>query len=152
MRKDETEKVSAPPIRSLQAMHRDSQSIPANVCRNGDGAWRNAWDGCITRGCIRVRTMRLTDASSERMTFKRRAMSWKVSLRLSVTTVAVAREAVMLDRRRGFACAVVALMASVASMARSDESAPTAIASALAQWTQDFNAGRADRVCDLFAR
>jgi uncharacterized protein (TIGR02246 family) len=34
----------------------------------------------------------------------------------------------------------------------SEQSARTEIAAALQQWTADFNAGRADRVCDLFAR
>ena len=33
-----------------------------------------------------------------------------------------------------------------------DEAARTAITAALTQWTDDFNAGRADKVCDLFAR
>ena len=34
----------------------------------------------------------------------------------------------------------------------SDDAARAEIAAALAQWTDDFNAGRADKVCDLFAR
>jgi steroid delta-isomerase len=35
--------------------------------------------------------------------------------------------------------------------AAADEAARAQIAAALTQWTVDFNAGRADRVCDLFA-
>jgi steroid delta-isomerase len=34
----------------------------------------------------------------------------------------------------------------------SDDAARDELAAVLAQWTADFNAGRADKVCDLFAR
>jgi len=34
---------------------------------------------------------------------------------------------------------------------RSDDAGETAIRAVLAQWTRDFNEGRADRVCDLFS-
>jgi uncharacterized protein (TIGR02246 family) len=36
--------------------------------------------------------------------------------------------------------------------ARADDTSRAEIAAALTQWTADFNAGRADKVCDLFAR
>ncbi len=36
-------------------------------------------------------------------------------------------------------------------MAQGDSAAEAAIKAALTQWTADFNAGRADKVCDLFA-
>jgi steroid delta-isomerase len=47
---------------------------------------------------------------------------------------------------------VVGLVLATAPAHASDEAARAEIASALAQWTEDFNAGRADKVCDLFAR
>ena len=54
----------------------------------------------------------------------------------------------------------MALIASVAwllagplhAAPASDDAAGAQIAAALTQWTDDFNAGRADKVCDLFAR
>lgn len=42
------------------------------------------------------------------------------------------------------------LVAAPAATAAEDEAAE--IRAALAQWTDDFNAGRADKVCDLFAK
>lgn len=42
------------------------------------------------------------------------------------------------------------LVAAPAATAAEDETAE--IRAALAQWTDDFNAGRADKVCDLFAK
>jgi steroid delta-isomerase len=44
---------------------------------------------------------------------------------------------------------VIMLLAVPASAAGDDVAAE--IRAALAQWTEDFNAGRADKVCDLFA-
>jgi steroid delta-isomerase len=38
-----------------------------------------------------------------------------------------------------------------AAAAQDDGRAQAAIRAALAQWTEDFNAGKADKVCDLFA-
>jgi ketosteroid isomerase-like protein len=38
-----------------------------------------------------------------------------------------------------------------AAAAQNEGAAQAAIRAALAQWTEDFNAGRADKVCDLFA-
>jgi ketosteroid isomerase-like protein len=45
---------------------------------------------------------------------------------------------------------VLASLASPSAMAEPD-SPEAEIRAALTQWTNDFNAGRADRVCDLFA-
>jgi steroid delta-isomerase len=45
---------------------------------------------------------------------------------------------------------VVALLAGVPAAAQTDP-AETAIRNALTQWTADFNARRADKVCDLLA-
>ena len=49
---------------------------------------------------------------------------------------------------------VAALLVSArARRVRADDAASRAeIAAALTQWTADFNAGRADKVCDLFSR
>ena len=57
----------------------------------------------------------------------------------------------------GCKCFVVvvlaALITSATLPARADDDASRAeITQALTQWTADFNAGRADKVCDLFAR
>jgi steroid delta-isomerase len=47
----------------------------------------------------------------------------------------------------------LALLAAAATHARaSDDAARAEIAAALAQWTADFNAGRAEATCGLFAR
>jgi hypothetical protein len=57
--------------------------------------------------------------------------------------------------RRRFASAIVVLVTLTATIppARADDDASRAeIAAALTQWTADFNSGRADKVCDLFAR
>jgi steroid delta-isomerase len=51
------------------------------------------------------------------------------------------------------AAAALLLVAIAASPAAAQSSSAEAeIRAAFAQWTADFNAGRADRVCDLFAK
>jgi steroid delta-isomerase len=55
-------------------------------------------------------------------------------------------------RRLLVAFLVAAAFTSAAPARASDEAARAEIAAALAQWTEDFNAGRADKVCGLFAR
>lgn len=45
-----------------------------------------------------------------------------------------------------------ALFVGCSGATTAQESAEAQIRAALAQWTQDFNAGRADVICDLFAR
>jgi steroid delta-isomerase len=53
------------------------------------------------------------------------------------------------------ACAVLALLLFLAlscSTAAAEEDAAAQIRAALAQWTEDFNAGQADKICDLFAQ
>lgn len=47
---------------------------------------------------------------------------------------------------------VVAVLLNATSVRADDDASRAAIAGALKQWTEDFNAGRADKVCDLFAR
>jgi steroid delta-isomerase len=47
---------------------------------------------------------------------------------------------------------VVGLVLATAPARASDEASRAEIASTLMQWTDDFNAGRAGKVCDLFAR
>ena len=55
-------------------------------------------------------------------------------------------------RLRGLARgAILSLAVASAAMAQSDTPAQAAIRRALMQWMEDFNAGRADRVCALFA-
>jgi uncharacterized protein (TIGR02246 family) len=46
----------------------------------------------------------------------------------------------------------VTLAAAIPPARADDDSSRAEIAAALTQWTADFNAGRADKVCDLFAR
>jgi len=49
--------------------------------------------------------------------------------------------------------AMAAMLASLAwPLPATAQPADGEIRAALAQWTEDFNAGRADRVCDLFSR
>ena len=50
------------------------------------------------------------------------------------------------------ACSLVATLLLCATPVRADDASRAAIAAALTQWTADFNAGRADKVCDLFSR
>ena len=45
----------------------------------------------------------------------------------------------------------LALVIPSAAAAQGDTPAQAAIRAALTQWTADFNAGKADKVCDLFA-
>jgi ketosteroid isomerase-like protein len=57
----------------------------------------------------------------------------------------------------GCKCFVVVVLAALITgatlPARADDNASRAeITQSLTQWTADFNAGRADKVCDLFAR
>lgn len=54
---------------------------------------------------------------------------------------------------RSYAAAAFAIMFVFAAMAPNAiaEDAAAEIRQALAQWTDDFNAGRTDKVCDLFA-
>jgi uncharacterized protein (TIGR02246 family) len=47
---------------------------------------------------------------------------------------------------------LVSLVLASAAAAQSDTPAQAAIRAALTQWMADFNAGRAEKVCDLFAR
>jgi steroid delta-isomerase len=49
----------------------------------------------------------------------------------------------------GFALALVAVLLPLIAVA--EDSAEAAIRSSLAQWTQDFNGGNADKACSLFA-
>jgi steroid delta-isomerase len=49
------------------------------------------------------------------------------------------------------ASAVMAIGFAVAAAAQGDTPAQAAIRAALTQWMADFNAGKADKVCDLFA-
>jgi uncharacterized protein (TIGR02246 family) len=59
----------------------------------------------------------------------------------------------MFFRQRLLACVVFASLMSAAPTARADNAASRAeIEAALTQWTADFNAGHADKVCDLFSR
>lgn len=55
----------------------------------------------------------------------------------------------------GLACGALAIYAAAISTHAADTNAnadaETAIRAALTQWTEDFNARRDDRVCDLFA-
>ena len=55
---------------------------------------------------------------------------------------------------RSYAAAAFALILLLAAqcLAARAEDAAAEIRQALAQWTDDFNAGRADKVCDLFAK
>ena len=46
----------------------------------------------------------------------------------------------------------VTLAASIAPARADDDASRAEIRAALTQWTDDFNAGRVDKVCDLFAR
>jgi uncharacterized protein (TIGR02246 family) len=47
---------------------------------------------------------------------------------------------------------LVSLALACAAAAQGDTPAQAAIRAALTQWMADFNAGRAEKVCDLFAR
>ena len=59
----------------------------------------------------------------------------------------------MFFRQRLLACMVFASLMGAAPSAHADDAASRAeIEAALTQWTADFNAGRADKVCDLFSR
>src|SRR5688572_8508517 len=49
-----------------------------------------------------------------------------------------------------FACLAL-LLGTPAPPAAAQEDVAAAIRAALAQWTEDFNAGQADKVCGLFA-
>jgi uncharacterized protein (TIGR02246 family) len=51
----------------------------------------------------------------------------------------------------GFVLALLALIAVAPLTAAAADSAEAAIRSALGQWTQDFNAGNAEKACALFA-
>jgi len=51
-----------------------------------------------------------------------------------------------------FGLALLALLAIVPLDAAAEDSAEAAIRSALGQWTQDFNAGNAEKACALFAQ
>jgi uncharacterized protein (TIGR02246 family) len=53
---------------------------------------------------------------------------------------------------RGIAAAALVLLACLTSPAFAQPSAEAEIRAAFAQWTGDFNARRADKVCDLFAK
>lgn len=56
-------------------------------------------------------------------------------------------------RGRGvFVLLVVTTLLNAPSVRADDAASRAEIAAALTQWTADFNAGRADKVCDLFAR
>ena len=59
-----------------------------------------------------------------------------------------------MDRCNRFAVRAlfVLLMVAPLTASASDDVSRAEISAALAQWTTDFNAGRADKVCDLFAR
>jgi steroid delta-isomerase len=59
----------------------------------------------------------------------------------------------MFCHQRLLACAVFASLMIAMPLARADDAASRAeIEAALTQWTADFNAGRADKLCDLFSR
>src|ERR1700716_1316617 len=58
-------------------------------------------------------------------------------------------EAAMFQLNRFGAMMVCLLLAGLAAAA--EDAAQTQIRSALTQWMADFNAGRADKVCGLFA-
>ncbi|MPZ38267.1 MAG: DUF4440 domain-containing protein [Rhizobiales bacterium] len=52
-----------------------------------------------------------------------------------------------------FACLIGALLMSVTSTIHADDKTSRAeITDTLTQWTADFNAGRVDKLCDLFSR
>jgi uncharacterized protein (TIGR02246 family) len=57
---------------------------------------------------------------------------------------------------RGFGAALIAFLVTCLALsplpAAAQPSAEAEIRTALAQWTDDFNARRSDRVCDLFAK
>jgi uncharacterized protein (TIGR02246 family) len=52
----------------------------------------------------------------------------------------------------GLGVALLALIAVAPLRAVAEDSAEAAIRSALGQWTQDFNAGNAEKACTLFAQ
>lgn len=54
--------------------------------------------------------------------------------------------------RSGLSAGVALAVLAVAPFCFAAEDAASEIRAALAQWTEDFNAGRADKVCDLFAK
>jgi ketosteroid isomerase-like protein len=59
----------------------------------------------------------------------------------------------MFCRKTRVACVVFATLMSAMPPAQADDAASRAeIESALTQWTADFNAGRVDKLCDLFSR
>ena len=59
----------------------------------------------------------------------------------------------MLRCKHVVACVVAALFMSATSFAHADDDASRKeITDALTQWTADFNAGRADKTCELFSR
>lgn len=58
----------------------------------------------------------------------------------------------MLKHARFVALVTALLLAGAAPPAVASDSARAEIKAALVQWKDDFNAGRADKVCDLFAR
>src|SRR5262245_58552888 len=58
----------------------------------------------------------------------------------------------MFHGRGVFICLVVATLLNATSVRAHDDASRKAIAGALKQWTEDFNAARADRICDLFSR
>ena len=59
----------------------------------------------------------------------------------------------MFFRRGLLACMVFASLMRAVLLAHADDAASRAeIEAALTQWTADFNAGDADKVCDLFSR
>lgn len=58
----------------------------------------------------------------------------------------------MLKDARFIALVTALLLAGAAPPAVASGSARAQIKAALVQWKDDFNAGRADKVCDLFAR
>jgi steroid delta-isomerase len=59
----------------------------------------------------------------------------------------------MFGRQCFIACVLFAAIMSAAPSAHADDAASRAeIEAALTQWTADFNAGRADKLCDLFSR
>ena len=55
-------------------------------------------------------------------------------------------------RRAGLCSALMLALLVVPPPASAAEDAAAEIRGALAQWTEDFNAGRADKVCNLFAK
>jgi steroid delta-isomerase len=54
--------------------------------------------------------------------------------------------------RRGLLSALILCLVVAGSGVRATEDAAAEIRAALAHWTDDFNAARADKVCDLFAK